>query len=88
MAVGGAPEVYSVTEYTTTMAMKMFRTADKAGVFEGRAETVSRTNNLPVLMPSLVRAMFARFPWSNGEALRVRFNPNDPASVPNISPAR
>ena len=84
----GAPEVYSVTEYTTTMAMKMLRTADKTGVFEGRAETVSRTNNLPQLMPSLVRAMFARFPGSNGEAIRVRFNPNDPNAVPTIRPAR
>lgn len=84
----GAPEVYSVTEFTTVMAMKMVRNADKAGVFEGRAETVSRTNNLPKLMPSLVRAMFARFPGANGEAIRVRFNPNDPNSVPSISPAR
>jgi hypothetical protein len=85
---GWGPEVYSVTEFTTVMAMKMFRTADKAGVFEGRAETTSRTNNLPNLMPNLVRAMFARFPGANGEAIRVRFNPRDPNSVPTISPAR
>lgn len=81
-------QVYSVTEYTTIMAMKMVRNADKSSVFEGRAETVSRTNNLPVLMPSLVRAMFARFPGNNGQPVRVRFNPNDPAAVPNVSPAR
>lgn len=84
----GAPEVYSVTEFTTVMAMKMFRNADKAGVFEGRAETTSRTNNLPALMPNLVRAMFVRFPGANGEALRIRFNPRDPASTPSVSPAR
>lgn len=84
----GAPEVYSITEFTTVMAMKMFRNADKVGVFEGRAETTSRTNNLPALMPSLVRAMFVRFPGANGEAIRVRFNPTDPKSVPQISPAR
>lgn len=84
----GGPEVYSVTEYTTVMAMKMVRNADKTGVFEGRAETVSRNNNLPQLMPSLVRAMFARFPGTSGEVIRVRFNPNDLNAVPTISPAR
>lgn len=82
------PEVYSVTEYTTVMAMKMYRNADKANLFEGRAETTSRNNNLPVQMPLLVRAMFTQFPGTNGEAVRVRFNPNDPASVPRVSPVR
>ena len=53
-----------------------------------RAETTGRSNNLPVTMPNLVRAMFTQFPGTNGEAVRVRFNPNDPASVPNVSPAR
>jgi CubicO group peptidase (beta-lactamase class C family) len=84
----GAPEVYSVTEYTTIMAMKMYRNADKANLFEGRAETTSRTNNLPALMPSLVRAMFTQFPGNNGETVRVRFNPNDPNAVPRVSPVR
>jgi hypothetical protein len=81
-------EVYSVTEFTTVMAMKMYRNADKANLFEGRAETTGRSNNLPVTMPNLVRAMFTQFPGTNGEAVRVRFNPNDPASAPRVSPAR
>lgn len=80
----GAPEVYSVTEFTSVLAMKMVRTADKASLFEGRAETTSRSNNMTVLMPSLVRAMFTQFPGNSGQTVRVRFNPNDltsPASV-------
>lgn len=78
------PEVYSVTEFNAVMALKMLRTADKASLFEGRAETVSRNNNLTVLMPKLVRAMFTQFPGNSGETVRVRFNPNrpdEPASV-------
>ena len=81
-------EVYSVTEFNTTMAMKMVRNADKAPLFEGRAETTSRTNNLPALMPNLVRAMFTRFPGTNGQTVRVRFNPNDPASQPSVNVVR
>ena len=84
----GGQEIYSVTEYTAVMALKMVRTADKANLFEGRAETTSRSNNLPAVMPNLVRAMFTQFPGTNGEAVRVRFNPNDPAAVPRVSPAR
>lgn len=85
---GGAPEIYSVTEFNTTMAMKMVRTADKAALFEGRAETTSRSNNLPMLMPNLVRAMFTRFPGNSGETVRVRFNPDDPASMPTVKSIR
>ena len=77
-----------MTEFNTVMAIKMLRTADKQSMFEGRAETTSRTNNLPTLMPNLVRAMFTRFPGTNGEVVRVRFNPNDPSSQPSVSTVR
>jgi hypothetical protein len=73
-----SPEIYSVTEFNAVMALKMQRTADKASLFEGRAETVSRNNNLTVLMPNLVRAMFTQFPGNSGETVRVRFNPTRP----------
>ena len=85
---GGAwsqPEVYSVTRFPATMAMKMVRTADKASLFEGRAETISSSNNLTVLMPSLVRAMFTQFPGNSGQTVRVRFNPNRPDQPANVS---
>lgn len=81
-------EIYSVTEFTTTMAVKMVRNADKVPLFEGRADTTSRSNNLPALMPSLVRSMFTRFPGTNGETVRVRFNPSDPASPSSVSAVR
>jgi hypothetical protein len=84
----GQQEIYSVTEYTTVMAIKMIRTADKLSLFEGRADTTGRSGNLPAVMPNLVRAMFTQFPGTNGEAVRVRFNPNDPASVPRVDRVR
>lgn len=81
-------EIYSVTEFNTVMAVKMVSTTDKRALFEGRAETTSRSNNLPILMPNLVRAMFTKFPGTNGQVVRVRFNPNDPSSQPTISAVR
>jgi hypothetical protein len=80
----GAPEVYSVTRFPVTMALKIVRNADKANLFEGRAETTASNNNLTSLMPNLVRAMFTDFPGKSGQTVRVRFNPNrpdQPASV-------
>ena len=82
------PEVYSVTQFNSQVAMKMYRNADKASVFEGRAETVSTSNNLTRLVPNLVIAMFTKFPGNSGETVRVRFNPerpDQPASVRPIS---
>ena len=84
----GGTEVYSVTEYTTVVAVKMVRTADKQSLFEGRADTTSRSSNLPTLMPNLVRAMFTGFPGTNGQTVRVRFNPNNAAVAPTVTPLR
>lgn len=84
----GGTDIYSVTEYTSVVAVKMVRTADKQSLFEGRADTTSRSSNLPALMPNLVRAMFTNFPGTNGQAVRVRFNPTDTAAVPTVTPLR
>ena len=73
------PEVYSVTQYNSHLAMKIVRTADKASVFEGRAETVSTSNNLTQLVPNLVTAIFTNFPGRSGETVRVRFDPSQPS---------
>jgi hypothetical protein len=55
-------------------------------VFEGRAETVSSSNNLTRLVPNLVTAMFTNFPGSSGETVRVRFDPAKPAVPPTVKP--
>lgn len=82
------PDVYSVTQYNSTLALKIVRNADKASVFEGRAETVSSSNNLIRLVPNLVTAIFTNFPGSSGETVRVRFDPTDPAKPPKVKPGR
>lgn len=82
----GGNDVYSVTQYNTTLAMRINRTADKQSVFEGRAETVSNSNNLTKLVPNLVTAIFTNFPGNSGETVRVRFDPAKPAVAPTVKP--
>lgn len=84
----GNNDVYSVTQYNTTLAMRINRTADKQSVFEGRAETVSSSNNLTKLVPNLVTAIFTNFPGNSGETVRVRFDPAKPAVAPTVKPLR
>ena len=84
----GGNEVYSVTQYSSQLAMKIVRSADKASVFEGRAETISTTNNLTRLVPNLVTAIFTNFPGSSGETVRVRFDPEKPTKPANVTPVR
>ena len=81
-------EVYSVTNYNTVVAIRINRNADKKSVFEGRAETVSNSNNLTRLVPNLVTAMFTNFPGSSGETVRVRFDPAKPDVAPTVKPVR
>lgn len=81
-------EVYSVTQYNAVVAMRIARVADKQSVFEGRAETVSTSNNLTKLVPNLVTAMFTNFPGNSGETVRVSFDPAKPAGPATVKPIR
>jgi hypothetical protein len=66
--------------------MKIERKPDKASLFEGRAETVSTSSNLTQLVPNLIHALFAGFPGVSGQSVRVRFNPQQPATTTTITP--
>ena len=57
--------------------MDIKRTADGQALFEGTAQARSRTNELPVLVPNLVEAMFTNFPGRSGETVRITV-PNPP----------
>ncbi|MFZ4382339.1 MAG: DUF4136 domain-containing protein [Sandarakinorhabdus sp.] len=81
-------EVYSVTTYNSAVALRINRNADKRSVFEGRAETVSNSNNLTRLVPNLVTAIFTNFPGNSGETVSVRFDPNKPGVAPTVKPMR
>ncbi len=69
------PEVYSYTVYNAHVAMRINRANTGESVFEGRAETAARTNNLTQLVPNLVEAMFTNFPGRSGETVRVTLQP-------------
>lgn len=64
-------DVRSYTVYTSYLDMDIRRAADGQAVFEGLAQAQSRTNELPVLVPNLVEAMFTGFPGNNGERVRI-----------------
>jgi Domain of unknown function (DUF4136) len=84
----GGNDVYSVTTYNAVVAMRINRSGDKQSLFEGRAETVSNSNNLTQLVPNLVTAMFTNFPGNSGETVRVRFDPAKPGVAPTVKPVR
>lgn len=66
------PEVYSYTVYNSFVDMKIARAGTNDSVFEGRAEAVTRSDDLTKLVPNLVTAMFTDFPGRSGERIRVK----------------
>ena len=69
------PEVRSYTEYTSFLDMDIKRTGDGQSLFEGTAKARSRTDDLQVLVPNLVEAMFTNFPGRSGETVRITVPP-------------
>jgi hypothetical protein len=65
------PEVRSYTEYTSYLDMDIKRRGDGQALFEGTAKARSRTDELQVLVPNLVEAMFTGFPGRSGETVRI-----------------
>jgi hypothetical protein len=65
------PEVRSYTEYTSFLDMDIKRVGDGQSLFEGTAKARSRTDELQVLVPNLVEAMFVGFPGRSGETVRI-----------------
>jgi hypothetical protein len=71
----GYPEVNSYTVFTSFLDMDIRRAADGQKLFEGTAKARSRTDNLQVLVPNLVEAMFTGFPGNSGETVRITVPP-------------
>lgn len=65
------PNVRSYTVYTGDIDVKIDDTSTGERLFEGRAESVSRTNRLQTIVPNLVDAIFTDFPGNSGETLRI-----------------
>ena len=67
--------VTSYTVYRSHLDMDIRRKADNASLFEGRAQARSHNDNLGVLVPNLVEAMFTGFPGRSGETVRITVAP-------------
>jgi hypothetical protein len=63
------------TVYTSFLDMDIRRASDGQSVFEGTAKARSRTDDLRVLVPNLVEAMFTRFPGNSGETVKITVAP-------------
>jgi hypothetical protein len=70
---GDDVDVYTV--FTSFLDMDIKRAADGESVFEGTARARSRTDDLGVLVPNLVEAMFTGFPGNNGETVKITVAP-------------
>ncbi len=71
----GHDEIDSYTVYTSYLDMDIKRTADGQSLFEGTAKARSRTDDLQVLVPNLVEAMFTGFPGNSGETVKITVPP-------------
>jgi hypothetical protein len=70
----GGYDVSSYTVYTSFLDMDI-RRPDGESVFEGLAQARSRSDDLPMLVPNLIEAMFTGFPGNSGERVRITVMP-------------
>lgn len=72
---GYGEEIDVYTVYTSYLDMDIKRAGDGEAVFEGTARARSRTDDLGVLVPNLVEAMFTGFPGNSGETVKITVSP-------------
>jgi hypothetical protein len=70
--LGDELDVYTV--YSSFLDMDI-RRPDGQAVFEGTARARSRTDELSVLVPNLIEAMFTGFPGNSGETVKITVAP-------------
>jgi hypothetical protein len=73
---GYGEEIDVYTVYTSYLDMDIKRAGDGEAVFEGTARARSRTDDLGVLVPNLVEAMFTGFPGNSGETVKITVSPD------------
>ncbi|MFD1611888.1 DUF4136 domain-containing protein [Sphingomonas tabacisoli] len=73
--IGCGDEIRSYTVYQSQLRMEIDSTADNKRLFEGTAKALSRSDNLPYLVPNLIEAMFTGFPGNSGETVRITVPP-------------
>jgi hypothetical protein len=72
---GYSGSIRSYTEYRSQLDIDIRRRADNASLFEGKAVARSTNDNLGVLVPNLITAMFTGFPGRSGEVVRITVPP-------------
>jgi len=72
---GFGDPVREYTVYQSRLSMNIVRKADNAPLFEGRAQARSQTDELGVLVPNLIEAMFNGFPGRSGETVKITVPP-------------
>lgn len=70
-----AYDVDTYTVFTSFVDMDIRRAADGQSLFEGTAQARSRTDELQVLVPNLIEAMFTGFPGRSGETVKITVPP-------------
>lgn len=73
--IGCGDEIRSYTVYQSELRMEISQAGDGKRVFEGTAKAVSRSDDLPYLVPNLIDAMFTGFPGNSGETVRITVPP-------------
>jgi hypothetical protein len=68
---GPYQQVRAYTVYQSFLDLDIRRKADNASLFEGHAKARSANDNLGVLVPNLIEAMFTGFPGNNGETVKI-----------------
>lgn len=90
IGVGGTVPVGSRTRRVAeiTLAVQIRRTADNSAVWEGRASEVLPADRVAGAAARLAAALFAGFPGTSGETLRVKKPPPPaaPAPAPPVPP--
>lgn len=73
--LGYGDEIRSYTVYQSELRMEIDSTQDGKRLFEGTAKALSRSDDLPYLVPNLIEAMFTGFPGNSGETVRITVPP-------------
>ena len=68
---GGRVPVREYTVFESELDLDIVRRADNAPLFEGKAQARSATDELGVLVPNLIEAMFTNFPGRSGETVKI-----------------
>ena len=67
----GPDPIRSYTVYKSELDLDIVRRVDNYELFDGRAAARSQTDELGILVPNLIEAMFTNFPGTNGETVKI-----------------